>query len=613
MLQHDKHVEALLEHLKGTRSFDFTGYKRTSLVRRIQRRMQEVNAKSFAEYLDYLEVHPEEFRPLFDTILINVTAFYRDPATWDYLSNEIIPRILAEKKPSDLIRIWSAGCASGEEVYTIAICMSEALGEPSLCRRVKIYCTDVDEESLKQARSGSFSEKQVKSLPERYLAKYFSKAGDRYVFNPELRRCIIIGRHDLIQDAPISRLDLLVCRNTLMYFNVETQRRILERFHFALKRKGFLFLGKAEMLLGHSGQFVPLELKHRIFAKSSQYEVHLMPPIQPDIGNEKGDPTSRQVLLERAFETEPAARLIVDANGIIAMANERARSTLGVNTRDIGRRFSDLEISYKPAELRSFMEEAYSDRRIISLPDVKRILPGGEEQHFSVELNPLRDSDGHLAGISVGFQEITNYIRIKTEHERVVQELETAYEELQSSNEELQTTNEELQSTNEELETTNEELQSTNEEMETMNEELQSTNAELQTLNEELQRQTDESNRANLHLESILGSLRAGVVVLDSKLKVERWNKEAESLWGLRADEACGHHFLGLDIGLPVEKLKRPLHASLKDPAPTLEVLLDATNRLGKQIKCRVTCSPLRDSKGIPRGVIMLMSQENPG
>src|SRR5438093_6921333 len=185
MAPDNRHVEGVLEHLKGTRSFDFTGYKRASLVRRVQRRMQEVNIKSFADYLDYLEVHPEEFRPLFDTILINVTAFYRDPATWNYLSNEIIPRILAEKKSNDPIRIWSAGCASGEEVYTLAICLSEALGEQSVCRRVKIYSTDVDEESLKQARAGSFSEKQVSSLPEKYFAKYFMKAGDQYVFDPE--------------------------------------------------------------------------------------------------------------------------------------------------------------------------------------------------------------------------------------------------------------------------------------------------------------------------------------------------------------------------------------------------------------------------------------------
>jgi two-component system CheB/CheR fusion protein len=191
--------------------------------------------------------------------------------------------------------------------------------------------------------------------------------------------------------------------------------------------------------------------------------------------------------------------------------------------------------------------------------------------------------------------------------EHANQELETAYEELQSTNEELETTNEELQSTVEELETTNEELQSTNEELETMNEELQSTNEELQTINEELRQRSEELNTVNAFLESILTSLRGGVAVIDTDLKVLVWNDQANELWGLHAEEVVGHHFLGLDIGLPVERLKQPLRECMSGVRNYIEVELDCTNRRGRTIRCRVTCSPLLGAEHTVRGVIVMM------
>src|SRR5947209_8548037 len=260
---------ALLEYLKRSRGFDFTGYKPTSLERRIRKRMEGVNVESFEDYVDYLEVHPDEFVHLFNTILINVTSFFRDPPAWDYLAREVLPRLLAERPSGEPIRVWSAGCASGQEAYTLAMLLAEALGTEAFRERVKIYGTDVDLDALNQARHASYAAREVEDVPPELLAKYFEPAGDRYVFQKDLRRCVIFGRHDLIQDAPISRLDLLVCRNTLMYFNAETQARILNRFHFAVNDGGYLFLGKAEMLLSQGGNaFAPVDLKRRLFTKA---------------------------------------------------------------------------------------------------------------------------------------------------------------------------------------------------------------------------------------------------------------------------------------------------------------------------------------------------------
>ncbi|MGA9380065.1 MAG: protein-glutamate O-methyltransferase CheR, partial [Phormidium sp.] len=247
MTPQDPDFEALLQYLKGNRGFDFTGYKRPSLMRLMKKRIQRVGVENYNEYLDYLEVHPGELNELFDSLLLNVTTFFRDPAAWEVLNQEIIPKILGAKPNNEPIRVWSAGCASGEEAYTIAIVLAEALGTEAFKNRVKIYATDLDEDALNQGRQAVYSPKILQNFPAELLSKYFETSGNNYVFRTELRRCVIFGRHDLVHDAPISRLDLLVCRNTLMYFNADTQVRILSRFHFALNDTGFLFVGKAEM------------------------------------------------------------------------------------------------------------------------------------------------------------------------------------------------------------------------------------------------------------------------------------------------------------------------------------------------------------------------------
>jgi two-component system CheB/CheR fusion protein len=259
--------DALLDYLKRTRGFDFNAYKRPSLMRRVQKRMQAVNVSAFDHYIDFLEVHPEEFGQLFNVILINVTSFFRDDLAWDYVRDQVVPGLA---NAGGAVRVWSAGCASGEETYSVAMLLAEAMGRDSFRDRVKIYATDIDDQALNQARAANYTEKQVAAVPRSMLEKYFVQEGDRYVFDKDLRRSVIFGRHDLIQDAPISRVSLLICRNALMYFNAEAQSRILARFHFALAPGGVLFLGKAEMLLTHSQLFAPLDLRRRIFRKVSK-------------------------------------------------------------------------------------------------------------------------------------------------------------------------------------------------------------------------------------------------------------------------------------------------------------------------------------------------------
>jgi two-component system CheB/CheR fusion protein len=606
----ERDFEELLDYLKRNRGFDFTGYKRPSLARRIDKRMDAVNIASYSEYEDYLEVHPEEFAALFNTILINVTAFFRDAASWEYLAEHVLPRLLARKEGGAPIRVWSAGCASGEEAYTLAMLLAEAVGIDAFRDRVKIYATDVDEEALTKARHGVYSESEVADVPEELRKKYFDTIDGTYVFRKDLRRQVIFGRHDLISDAPISRIDLLVSRNTLMYLNAETQAKILARSHFALTDGGVLFLGRAETLLTHASTFEPIDLKRRISTKIPRSNLALRDRLMLLAQNGTEDTANglsqHMRVREMAMDAAPIAQLVVDAAGMLVQANERARTMFGLAPADVGRPLQDLKVSYRPVELRSLLDQSRTEHRTVVVRDVEWQSPAGDARYVDIYIAPLMDA-GTFMGCSIGFTDVSGAKRLQKDLENARQELETAYEELQSTNEELETTNEELQSTVEELETTNEELQSTNEELETMNEELQSTNEELTTMNDELRDRGHELTNVNLFLESVLSSIDGGVIVVDADFHIVAWSRRAHDMWGLREEEVIGKHFLGLDIGLPVTELRTPLKQVIGNKSSaSVTAELDAINRRGKPMRCRVSISHLSDPSGETRGAILL-------
>src|SRR4029077_13742350 len=325
-------------------------------------RCSELGLSTFAAYQDYLQVHAEEFAILFDKILINVTTFFRDPPAWDYVARELVPKITAK---TGIIRIWSAGTASGEEAYSAAMLFCEALGQETFLRRVKIYATDIDDDALNKARSG-YSEKDLESLEPRLRSRYFESQGGRLAFKTGLRRALIFGRHDLMQDAPISRLDLLICRNTLMYFTAETQGRVLARFHYALDDDGYLFLGRAEMLLMHGSIFEPVELKQRVFRKvpPPPARERLMILSQAAGSSEDHDNATKQIRLhELASEASPLAHMVVDALGKLALTNQHARRLLDIRAGDIGRALKDLDLSRRPVDLRGPIDQSFRDRR----------------------------------------------------------------------------------------------------------------------------------------------------------------------------------------------------------------------------------------------------------
>jgi two-component system, chemotaxis family, CheB/CheR fusion protein len=605
-------LRELIRYIQDSRGIDFRGYKKTSLRRRLSHRMEKVGAETFAAYHAFLEAHPQEFSDLLDTVLINVTSFFRDAEAWDVLRTTIIPR-LAEHRlngAEEQIRIWSVGCATGEEPYSLAMLFAEVMGTEAFANRVKIYATDLDEAALHVARHAAYAPRDVEGVPAELLTRYFERTKNHYVFTRELRKSVIFGRHNVACDAPISRADMVVCRNLLIYLETETQDLVLPRLHFALRDDGYLFLGKAETQLARSKLFEPVDLKHRVFRKLSHgWRRHVAAGggglfVSGGPQNGRLAPLHTR-LLEGIADTSGAAYLALDPEGVLVFANFMAKRLLDVAEADIGRPFQDLAVSYRPAELRGRIEKSQRTGRTVRLEHQEHLRPPADPIRLTIEVTPLLGGDGRGFATLLSFADTTRAYLLQQELRATQESLETHVEELQSSNEELETTNEELQSTNEELETTNEELQSTNEELETMNEELRSTNEELEAANEELRERSEETAEWRRYADTVLRSLSLGIAVLDTDLKVRSWNRWNENAWGLRAEEVKGEALMNLDIGLPVRRLWPDLERVLAGEVPQAELDVQAFDRRGRSLRCRVRIAPLQDQTVVSRGVVI--------
>ena len=606
----DTAFENLIRYIQESRGVDFRGYKRTSLRRRIALRMEHLHVNVFADYHAFLEVHPQEFVDLLNTVLINVTSFFRDPDAWEALNTSVLPRLMEPGRGRDQLRIWSVGCATGEEPYSLAMLLCEQLGPAEFNRRVKIYATDLDEAALNTARHASYLPRDVEGVPPPLLTKYFERTNNHYLVSRDLRKSVIFGRHNIVHDAPISRIDLLVCRNLLIYLETETQNLVLPRLHYALVDDGCLFLGKAETQLARSKLFTPVDMKQRLFRKVPQewrrggggMMLGADPPRDP--------PTSLHTkLLEAIVGSSSAAYLAIDNDDVLLFASAGARRLLEVGDGDVGRPFQDLSVSYRPIELRSQIDDARRQSRQIRIEHQEYHRPPADPIRLTIDVAPLITRDGRQFAVLLTFVDTTRTFTLQQELEAAQESLETTIEELQSANEELETTNEELQSTNEELETTNEELQSTNEELETTNEELRSANEELESTNEELRRHSDEFGDYRHHVDAILRGLDAGVVVVDRELKVRSWNRWSENAWGLREEEVIGHPFRDLDIGLPVRRLEEAVRRAATASEGS-EIAVDAVDRRGRGMRCRVRVAPLLYDDRSAQGAVVLVEDQ---
>lgn len=487
----DSILESLLNFLELRGGFDFSGCKRPKLMRSIKQRMQSVGVGTFRDYQDYLEGHPDELNRLTHNLQLKPTGFFRDKSAWKHLRSETVPQILAAKPDTEGIRAWVAGCGAGFDAYSLAIVLAEALGVEKFRARVKIYATDTSMDTVWQARQASYTEQDIGGIPPELRDKYFKQVASRYRFRQDMRRALIFGCHNLLEDAPLPHLDLLVCRNVPNFISAGTCARLLQRFGFALKDTGFLFLGKpkpllGEMLLASANLLTPTHLKAGIFAKvphTDRRELKLLSVSTPQTSHL---PLGDLSLLKHAFDSLPIAQIVVDVKGNLGMANLPALGLLGLTEKDVGRPFQDLEVSYRPVELRSRIQQACAERRPVVINHVEFSNRDNKSWHLEIQVSPLLDGSGNILGAGITFSDVTRYRELQRELQSTNQELETAYQALQASNEEIELANEELQNTNEELESTNEALLLSNEYLGNVNQELYASNQELHSLNQQL-------------------------------------------------------------------------------------------------------------------------------
>jgi two-component system CheB/CheR fusion protein len=505
--------------------------------------MFQLNIGSFAEYSNYIRENPAEINELLNTILINVTEFFRDPPAWEILRHEVLPPLLDRLKPGHSFRVWSAGCASGEEAYSIAILLAEHFGPQIQEYDVKIYATDIDEQALNTGRRGEYSPESLQRVRSEWRAKYFNGKGTLRV-NRDIRKLVIFGRSNLGQDAPISHVNLLICRNLLIYFDTDLQKQILMRLHYSLEPGGVLFLGKSESQLTKSSQFCRLNARWRIFqriAASAPSDEQPRPREDSNLG--EGNNRDQMALPARANDEMDGVRrqqryllemlrigvITLDADDRITQNNSAALTICALPAADLaGRRLQETELFSHISDLGPQLQKTRHNNEPSRLQT--RIKTPSGEKLLEITIRSTQDENRRRTGTLIYLYDQT----LEEKLQATVEELESTSEDLQSANEELETTNEELQSTNEELETTNEELQSTNEELETTNEELQSLNEELETTNQELEERTKELDQVNSVYAQTLEQMRLPVMLVDHERRIEFWNSRALRLFGFK-------------------------------------------------------------------------------
>ncbi|MBU6461538.1 MAG: PAS domain-containing protein [Bradyrhizobium sp.] len=561
-------LSRIADILRNKSGNDFHGYKQNTFLRRVQRRMQVVQIDDIAAYVDFLRNDKDEALHLFNDLLIGVTEFFRDKREFEVLETQVVPRIFEGKGAGQQVRVWVLGCATGEEAYSIGILLREHMSKMESAPQVQIFATDIDGRALAAARVGRYRTNIEADMSAERLARWFVREGDTYCVVKELREICIFSQHNVIKDAPFSKLDLVSCRNLLIYLNADLQNRVIPLFHFALLPERFLFLGNSENVTRHPKLFAPVDRRARIFRRletgtrlppefpittlPSRIAVEI-PPVRslaPDVGLERR--------AQRIAERYSPAYVIVDDNfQILHFSGRTGRyidPTAGAATLDLlALVHRDLRL-----ELRTALSRAAETNEPAHAEQVQ-LGVNGHRMLVDITIEPIQEGapgrrdflvlfkEGPVRPIDTGTGEKDGNSLVRTEHvERLEGELRATRERLQATIEELESTNEELKSSNEEYQSLNEELQSANEELETSREELQSVNEELTTVNGELAHRVQELTRATSDLKNFLESTQIATVFLDNDLKVMNFTPAITQVL----------HLVETDVGRPIAHIK---------------------------------------------------------
>jgi two-component system, chemotaxis family, CheB/CheR fusion protein len=609
---HDRDLTTIVRLLHTSHDIDFAQYKPATIERRILRRMALHKLEAVADYVALLRDDPAEVEQLCGDILIRVTGFFRDPEVFESLQREILPRIVEDRSEANPVRVWVPGCATGEEVYSLAMAFAEVTEKLGGCP-IQIFGTDVSEEALDRARSGIYPETIATDISPERLRRFFTRVEQGYRVAKSVRDCCVFARQNLTKDPPFSRLDLVSCRNVLIYLGGPLQRKVMSIFHYALRPQGYLLLGSSETIGSFGDLFSPVDRRHKIYRRNAGTTNRLTVDFEPSPGplparprpergpmNEQSAPPPNvfreadRVMLARLA---PPGVLINEAMEILQF---RGRTSSYLEPPSGAASFNILKMAREGllADLRAAIHAARKSEDPVRREGI-RVKTNGGFSTIDLEIIPFTTPQKERYQL-VLFHDVENIAIAspRTDRQpslqeqesdsrsvtRLKRELEATREYLQSIIEEQEAMNEELRSANEEIQSSNEELQSTNEELETAKEELQSSNEELLTLNEELERGNEELAQVNNDLVNLLASIDVSIVMLDAQLRIRRFNPPAQKVLGLMATDV-GRPMHDLNTTLLVDGLDKMVERVIDD----LDVLeLEVEDRRGGRHLLRI-------------------------
>jgi chemotaxis methyl-accepting protein methylase/flagellar motor protein MotB len=562
-------LEKVMILLRTRTGQDFSLYKKSTIYRRIERRMGIHQIDRIAAYVRYLQENPQEVELLFKELLIGVTSFFRDPEAWEQLREKALPTIVAGRSAGGVLRAWSAGCSTGEEAYSLAIIFKEAMEQVKQTENItlQIFATDLDRDAIDKARQGRYPANIAADVSPERLKRFFIKEENGYRVGKEIREMVTFATQNIIMDPPFTKLDILICRNLLIYLTPELQKKLLPLFHYSLTPGGCLFLGSAETISTFTDLFTPLDIKMRLFRRQESLLaieklafpptfVHVMPGVPKEL--EMLQPAANlQTLADQLLlqHFAPPA-VLVNAKGDIIYISGRTGKYLEPAAGKANWNIFAMAREGLRFELGSAFQKALRQKAAISAKGLKVGTNGGT-QHVDIIVQPITEPEALSGMVIIVFSDaamppekkaVSRYKKDATGNARILeleQELQQTREGLQTTREEMQSSQEELKSTNEELQSTNEELQSTNEELTTSREEMQSLNEELQTVNAEQQSKLDEVSRVNDDMRNLLNSTEIITVFLNSELHIRRFTPGADKLFKLRPG----------DVGRPLSEI----------------------------------------------------------
>ncbi len=596
LMDSEASVSSILAMLRNATGVDFTHYKSSTIKRRILRRMALNRVEGGERYVAYLRSHPPELRALYDDILINVTEFFRDGDLFDALKTNIFPRIAPEGEPPKSLRFWIPGCATGEEVYSVAICLLEYLDDRIEDTQIQIFATDISDRTLDTARAGIYPDNIAQDVSPERLRRFFTKLESGYQIQKRIREMCLFAKQNLAKDPPFSKVDLISCRNVLIYMGPVLQRRIMPFFHYALKPDGYLVLGSSETIGSFNELFTLVDRKNKIYVRKIAatrvpLDLALRETVLPKSELPERVPEWREPELTREVDRLVLSRfgpdgLVVDDDmnilqfrGHTGMFVEPASGTASFNLMKMAREGLLVELRSAIQKVRrtnaTVRREGLHVGRDGSLKEfdlevlpLKR--PPGKDRRFLVLFeNPAKVANKPLRHAAAK-RDTLGLAELESLNEQLRRDLDATKEYLQSIIEEQEASNEELRSANEEIQSSNEELQSTNEELETAKEELQSANEELNTVNEELQTRNMQLSQAGNDLLNLLSNVSIPIVMLGNDLRIRRFTPISEKILNL----------IPTDVGRPINDIKFNLDV------PDLEsILLDVLENLTPQTR----------------------------